>query len=368
MRSTSGRRRAVRAALLSLAALAGMLSGTARPAAAQAGCARAHGPFHDKGTQVLAGNGSTFIPYGITVPGLAHAAYQDYTTGDDAQITAAATAWCVNTIRLQVSQDNLVGAAGTAYSQPFMDAIGAEVALAESYGLVVVVNAQTEDVGLEKGPTHATAVFWQDVVAAYQSDPQVVFDLFNEPRVDTPDPAQTWRIWQGGGTYAGVSYLGMQDLADAVRAQGARNLIWIEGPYAATTLDSVRTYPVTGGPFMYAIHHPRGAHNSTVWWQDFGYLVKDNVAPVVDGEWTNYASTKSECWSDAPTAVPAFLTYLQNHGIGMTAWKLANGVLVESSDLSDPTHIRTDWRCADGLDEGAGHQILNWFLRQNAAP
>jgi hypothetical protein len=237
----------------------------------------------------------------------------------------------------------------------------------ESYGMVVVLNAQTQDVGKEPGPTHATQAFWHALTGVYGNDPQVAIDLFNEPRINTGAVASTWQIWQRGGTYRGASYLGMQNLSDAIRADHATNLIWIEGPYTAGTLDRVGSYPVTGGPLMYAIHHPRGAHNSTVWWQDFGYLVKNGTAPVVVGEWSNYASTRSECWPDAPSAVPAFLVYLQNHGIGMTAWKLVPGVLVESNDLSDPTHIKTtpSWACTDGLNEGAGNQIMNWYKRQN---
>jgi hypothetical protein len=34
----------------------------------------------------------------------------------------------------------------------------------------------------------------------------------------------------------------------------------------------------------------------------------------------------AECWTDAPTAVPNYLSYLQNHNIGMTAYQLAIGL------------------------------------------
>lgn len=330
-------------------------------------CGTAQGPFKDDRTKVLAANGSTYIPYGITVPGLAHADYQSYTASDDAAITATAQGWCSNTVRLQVAQDNLVGSDGSTFSQPFMDAIRAEVSLAESYNLVVVINAQTQDVGHEAGPTHATHVFWNDIAGAYGTDPQVVFDLFNEPHVNAGSVAADWAAWQNGGTFGGTYYLGMQTLLNYIRDDGATNLVWIEGPFTATTLARVKSYPITGGPLMYAIHHPSGPHNSATWWADFGYLVKDGIDPVVDGEWTNYAAAKSECWSDAPTAVPAFLKYLRNHGIGMTAWKLATGVLAESSNLSDPTHIYTKtWACNNsGLDQGAGNQIMNFYSRMN---
>jgi hypothetical protein len=346
-----------------LLAIASLSAGTLPPPTARAhgACAHAAGPFKDSGTKVLQGNGNVFIPYGITVTGLAHSTYQQFTKLDDERIDATAASWCANTVRLQVAQDVLLGPGGA----EFMKAIKAEVSRAEGHGLVVAINAQTEDVNQEPGPTDATATFWKDIIGVYGHDPQVIFDLFNEPRVHEGTAAQTWHVWQQGGTAQGVAYLGEQTLVNDVRADGAPNLVWIEGPYAAGNLNQVRDYPIRGGPLMYAIHHPAGAHNSTVWWHDFGYLVKQGIAPVVDGEWTNYASTKSECWPDAPQTVPQFLTYLQNHGIGMTAWELAPGVLIESGSYSDPTHIKTDWNCTDGLDEGAGHQIMSWYERQN---
>lgn len=364
---------AARGLLVTSTLTAGLMSGSAasaRPlpgsaAPARSSCSHAVGPFKDSGTKVLQGNGSVFIPYGITVTGLAHSNYQDFTTVDDQRIDATAADWCANTVRLQVAQDVLVGKSGTQFDGALMKAIEAEVSRAEGLGLVVVINAQTEDVGLQRGPTSATAAFWKAIIGAYGTDPQLIFDLFNEPWVHMATAAETWHVWQQGGTVQGVNYLGEQTLVNDVRADGAPNLVWIEGPYAGGNLNQVGSYPVRGGPLMYDIHHPGGAHNSTVWWHDFGYLVKHGIVPVVDGEWTNYAAAKSECWSDAPQAVPNFLTYLQNHGIGMTAWELAPGVLIESDSYTDPTHIKADWNCTNGLDEGAGHQIMSWYQRQN---
>ena len=65
---------------------------------------------------------------------------------------------------------------------------------------------------------------------------------------------------------------------------------------------------------MYALHHPAGPPGTASWDADFGYLVTMGIAPVVDGEWTNYepATTvnpmpvRSSCWPDAPTSVPEY--------------------------------------------------------------
>jgi hypothetical protein len=329
-------------------------------------CHKAHGPFHEDGTKVLQADGSPFLSYGITVTGLAHQDYQGHVQDDLKQIDASAQSWCSNTVRLQVAQDILVGETGTTFSEEFMDAIQAEVTQAERDGLVIVINAQTQDVGQEPAPTHATEAFWRSLISFYGGDPQVIFDIFNEPRLYLNNVDATWKAWQRGGARDGRTYLGMQTIVDLIRNRGATNLIWIEGPGAASTLKHVRTYPIAGTPLVYAIHHPRGDHNPRVWDADFGFLVRDGVAPVMAGEWAQYASNKSECWKDAATAVPTFLKYLEDHSIGLNARELAHGVLLESADLADPTEIGANYQCVDGANQGAGHQIMDWYKRQNA--
>lgn len=335
--------------------------GAVRPVA----CHKARGPFKTRGSQVFQASGQPYIPYGITVPGLAHSDYQANMANDRAQIIAAATTWCANTVRLQVSQHNLVGR-GFSYSAPFMSAIKSEVSLAEHYHLVVVIVDQTEVVGNQPGPTGETLAFWNDLTAVYGTDPQVVFDLFNEPRISTGNTTLDWQLWQRGGVFGGASYLGMQNVVNDLRSYGARNLIWVEGPYHASSLAKAASYPITGGPLMYAVHHPSGAHDTATWWHAFGYLTVRNIAPVVVGEWSNYASSKAECWPDAPVAVPDFLSYLKNHGIGMTVWTLRPGVMVASSNLAVPTRIGPDWHCQAGLDQGAGSDVLTWYRQNNA--
>lgn len=363
----AGHRLAIVAVLLIVVA-AGLQSvcGSFPTASAASECHKARGPFHDDGTKVLQADGSPFLSYGITVTGLAHQDYQGNVNDDLKRIDASAQSWCANTVRLQVAQDNLVGESGSTFSEEFMDAIHSEVTQAERDGLVVVINAATQDVGHELAPTHATEAFWRSLISFYGGDPQVVFDIFNEPRLYMSSVDATWKAWQHGGTRDGRTYLGMQAIVDLIRNHGANNLVWIEGPGAASTLKHVRAYPISGGPLVYAIHRPRGDHNPNVWDADFGFLVRDGVAPVMAGEWAQYASGKSECWKDAPTAVPAFLKYLEDHSIGLNVRELAKGVLLESADFADPTEIGSDYHCVEGLNQGAGHQIMDWYKRQNA--
>src|SRR5262249_5237936 len=154
-----------------------------------------------------------------------------------------------------------------------------------------------------------------EITKIYGNDPQIVYDLFNEPQIGNKKALtgpQVWQIWQHGGTFRGQTYIGMQELVNDVRSFGAKNLLWIEGPWASSYFGGIKNHPIIGGsPMMYAMHHRRGAHRPSVWDRDFGYLVNSGIAPVVVGEWSNWAAPRGECWPDAPTAVPKFLSYLE---------------------------------------------------------
>ncbi|HWF80337.1 MAG TPA: cellulase family glycosylhydrolase [Streptosporangiaceae bacterium] len=336
-------------------------------------CRTARGPFHVTGTKVIGAHGRVFVPYGITVPGLGNSKYRPFIPLDDAKIRATARSWCANTVRLQIGQANLVGANGRGFSRRFLAAVEGEVKVAEKSHLVVVLNAQTENLGNQPAPTKATVLFWKDLSRVYRHDPQVIFDLFNQPRISTQvrcGNTQDWRLWHTGGRFLGHSYVGMQSLVRDVRVDGARNLIWVEGPCFANSLSKLGSHLIKGRNIVYAFEHPHGTHDAAQWYADFGWVVFRHIGPVVDAEWTNYAAAKSECWPDAPKAVPAFLRYLARRGIGLTGYQLKKGLLIRTANLADPTRINTSgrrkWRCANGLDEGVGADLMNWFRHQNS--
>jgi hypothetical protein len=336
-------------------------------------CHKARGPFHTKGTKVIGAHGQVYVPYGITVPGLANADYKPFVPLDDAKIKATATGWCANTVRLQIAPNNLVGENGHLLNHQFLSAIENEVRTAEKLGLVVVLNAQTEDVGDQPAPTTATAAFWKELAKVYKNDPQLIFDLFNQPRVfmqaSCGDKAD-WAFWRRGGRFNRHAYLGMQTLVNDVRKDGAKELLWIEGPCFSNSLANLGSHQINGRGIVYAIQHPHGAHTRAQWYSDFGWVIFRHIAPVVDAEWSNYASAKPECWPDAPKSVPAFLFYLHAHGIGLTAFQLKEGLLIRTKSLTDPTHIYTmgkaKWRCKNNLDEGIGQAIMTYYRQHNS--
>ena len=153
---------------------------------------------------------------------------------------------------------------------------------AESDNLVVVLNDSTEYTApvykAELGPTPATETFWKDLTKVYGQDPQVVFDLFNEPRMyySGMSAALEWKLWLNGGNFLGANYpFGMAGLARYVRSTlHAKNLFWIEGPRFsfsfAGMLRERAALKVSG--VVYAVHHPAAPHDASGWYADFGYL------------------------------------------------------------------------------------------------
>jgi Cellulase (glycosyl hydrolase family 5) len=377
-------------ALVLAAALTGSAVPVARAASAppSRSCGRATGPFTVHGTRVLGAHGKVFVSYGTTVSGLQNLNWQSSVNQDLQQIAATADDWCANTVRLQLSQDNLVGPTGT-FSDAYLSAIHAEVLAAESNNLVVVLNDSTEQTtsawNAELGPTSGTETFWRILAQAYGGNPQVIFDLFNEPRLYSSgmSAAKEWRLWLDGGSFAGVDYpLGMAQLAQYVRGTlHAKNLFWIEGPrYSISFAGMMRwgaVLKVSG--VVYAVHHPNAPHTKSGWYADFGYLVAQHVAPVVDGEWTNYepvpttspATVPTSCWTDAPTTVPEYLAYLSSMGVGLNVYDLQPGYMVQTdNNLGVPTTINAKtWSCQSVSEpvpgQGAGSLVMTWFKQHN---
>ena len=84
------------------------------------------------------------------------------------------------------------------------------------------------------------------------------------------------------------------------------------------------------------------------------------------------AAVTVTCWPDAPTAVPAYLAYLSSLGIGLNAYQLEPGFLIQSyANLADPTTIKAStWSCQSDKErqpgQGAGSLVMAWFKQQNS--
>jgi hypothetical protein len=94
----------------------------------------------------------------------------------------------------------------------------------------------------------SSVTFWKQVAARYKSNPLVAFDLYNEPH----DISSS--VWLKGGqvTENGTTFTaaGMQQLYNAVRSQGASNLVFASGNNWANTFPPL----LSGYNVVYAVH------------------------------------------------------------------------------------------------------------------
>jgi hypothetical protein len=299
---------------------------------------------HTSSNNLIDTQGRVMVPYGLTVFGLANQDWQGQMAQDDNQIRAAITQWCTNYVRLQIAPANLLSEAP--YDAPYLTAIEGEVQLALSYDNDVILTAQTERFTDEPAdnPTEQTIQFWKVLAPIYQHNPRVWFDLFNEPRLQTS--SGTWSDWQNGVTVAGQQYVGMQELADAVRAAaGNVNLILVEGPHDGQNLGQLGSHLITGSNIAYAAH-TYGQTNEGVWNSHFGNMAK--TVPVIVDEWSEWdqSSSAGDCSPLAATYVPQFFSYLRQNQIGLGSWGLIPGVLVTNTSTFTPTQITSTYTCS----------------------
>jgi endoglucanase len=186
---------------------------------------------------------------------------------DDASVKAIAD-WNANTVRIPLNEECWLGLshiqpeyAGTNY----INAVKDLVAKVKAHGMTPILElhwSYGQYTGNSSGcsDVHAscqkpmpdmqyTPSFWTSVASTFRDDPTVVFDLFNEPYPDraTSTTTQAWQCWRDGGTCPGIGYevAGMQDLVDAIRDTGAKNLILAGGLAYSNDLSQWLTYKPT---------------------------------------------------------------------------------------------------------------------------
>jgi hypothetical protein len=254
-------------------------------------------------------------PVGFTIAGLQHG-YLDQGSLQiiEGQIYTARERYGANTIRLQITQNRLVGANGHRYDPAYMAQIRQVTDYGLSLHLTMVLNAQTEySPGYPQGQgwaDRATMAFWQRIMPVYGHTRGVHFDLFNEPR------HLGWDKWQAT----------TQPLVSMIR-EHSRNPIWLEGPKYASTLEGMP--PIKGSRLIYTFHHPgapwpgMSEHNAGVWNAAFGYLAKAGK-PVIDGEFVNDARTYHMPRSELGN----YLRYAKHNHIGMIVFGIDHGGLL----------------------------------------
>jgi len=252
-------------------------------------------------------------------------------------VNVAIQDWRVNVVRLPLAQDRWFGRApeqsddGKGYRQLVKKVVDA----CASQGCYVMLDLHWSDagewgknIGQHVMPDRNSLVFWKDVAAAYRDHPAVVFDLYNEPH------DVSWNVWLKGGTVternrrAGTEMkfeaVGMQDILDAVRATGAKNVVVAGGLNWAYDLsgflDGTRLDDPKGNGVVYTTHYYPNKDSIDKWVEKMKAATKQ--FPVVVGEFGTEPRGPQSIGPRAEQWVRDVLAALGEHDWDWIAWDM----------------------------------------------
>lgn len=346
--------------------------------------------YHVIGKRILDSNGNIFLPYGVLISGILLAQPNWKTDGELTydtfdQMQAAHDFWHSNTVRLQIGSKALF--ARLPYDSSYLAKLDQDVQWATQLGMNIILNLQYEghSNSFQVLPTQDSLNFWDILSRHYKNNPRVFFDIFNEPNptriLGGGDTDSVWNLWRNGGTIDGTTYIGMQQLVNSIRSNGAQNLIFAEGLAAGEDIKLLPAHLLQGSNIVYAIHpylNSTNHHTSADWDGWFGNAATQGDFPVVADEWGEYQSTKKECITDAPTVVLQFLAYLKSHKITLIGYGFWPGTLIRGWNFRDPTtYAHSTTICTGDTSihanfapdvEGAGQLILQYLTVNSIQP
>ncbi len=247
---------------------------------------------------------------------------------DQASISAMLT-WHINAVRVPLNEDCWLGINGAnPGGSAYISNVQSYVNLAISNGLYVILDlhwtapGSTLATGQQPMPDsdHSPA-FWTGVANTFKNNPNVFFDLFNEPYPDNnQDTAAAWSCWKNGGNCPSVSYpvAGMQTLVNTVRATGATNLLLLGGVEYSNALSQwLANEPTDPDNNLAADWHSynfNNCNNSTCWNTTIAGLMQH--VPVITDE-----LGESDC---AHGYIDSLLSFLDSHNASYLAWTWNN--------------------------------------------
>jgi uncharacterized protein (TIGR03437 family) len=339
-------------------------------------------PLHTKANLLVDSTNQAFLLRGVEMPGLevANPGQADL----DAQRAMTAFTfriiqqrWNMNAVRLPVS-----AAVWRRDGKAYLDQLATIVAAANQENLVVVLavygdarSGAAADTGL---PNSDVTAFWMACATLFKNTPGVVFALYNEPSARsipgaTPGMhrANEWRVWLNGGALSGgQTAVGMQGLADAIRATGAQQII--AAPAFHDSLDFQGFGPefyIRDANVMYEAH-PFFDHGTTEdeWNANFGFVA--GSFPVYAGAWgMPFGHAGSACTSipiDVPSATDLMyrtVAYFDRRSISWTVADFRPGSLIQNFTDYAATRLNLPWTCDAANDpvNGIGQFILLWM-------
>jgi hypothetical protein len=277
--------------------IASLLSSGLSPVFA-AGASPLHG-IHVSGNHLVDGNGTRIRLIGVNRSGAEYACIRGWGIFEgpaDAASAQVIRSWYVNAVRLGLNEDCWLGVngvsstyAGDNYQRAVIDYVNELTA----NGIYAIVDLHWSAPGTVPATSlrampdqdHSSA-FWESVATAFGNNPNVLFDIFNEPF------GVGWDCWRDGCVYPGGAdsgpwqTVGTQSLVDTIRATGATQPIVLGGLAFANDLSEWRSHePEDPLDQLVASFHvyPFNPCNNPVCWDDQIAPLAE-IVPIIVGE------------------------------------------------------------------------------------
>jgi hypothetical protein len=334
-----------------------------------------------QGNQLYA-NGSPFIARGVQIVGLVAPA--DYLWGKyiaagqhfglpELQAAAADNA---NLVRFQVSEYGL-DPASSEYSAAYVQQVRNGIEMARSLGMYAMVSLQSEPPAGQAASGHrcplpdaGALTDWNELAAMFQGDPGVMFELYNEPGL--PATSNGWSQWLNGGTIvygSGIgdscTAIGMQQLVDQIRADGADNVIVLPSLGGETNLAGMPAVTDPANPsdpqLAYGVHYPNLPLGVSSWDKAFGNF--SARAPVLVTEWDGAAITPG-CTPGSPQQSIELLAYLASKRIGLVGFAFDLPGTIVTGYTYTPTTYTSAFQCGTLAGDGPGQVLFDDYAAE----
>lgn len=239
-----------------------------------------------EGNHLVTETGATVSLHGVDIPSL------EWGQGEHlSNSLVVASDWGANIIRLPLSQDRWFGHTEERQDggENYRKVVENFVEMAVARKCYVILDLHWSDggvwgryIGQHNMPDDNSVPFWEDVSAKFANNPNILFDIYNEPH------DVSWEVWRAGGMVKDMHTKadpdgtleyhtpGMQKLLDVCRAQGAKNVIIAGGVDWA--------YDLRGIAKGYALQDTNG----------YGVIYDTHIYPMK--EWYSHGSTTSQDW------------------------------------------------------------------------
>lgn len=291
----------------------------------------------------------------------------------------AMASWHLNAVRVPLNEDCWLGINGVKPAVSgvnYQNAIEKWVGDLNSAGMIAILDlhfaAPGDYLSSSEWPMadedHAPT-FWTQVATTFKNNPDVIFDLFNEPKIGAQHPdVADWRCWLNGcatsftlkgklsdnGGVVTYQTAGMQQLVNIVRATGAKQPLMIGGLRWAGDPCGVYDSGGNGGVCEEIAHKPKdpldqltidfhtylpnSACKDISCWNTLAAAAQKAQIPIITGEFG-----EKDCSS---RFIDSYMNWADQHNVSYLAWSWS---------------VNKSASCIPGSG-GANHSLLqSWY-------